>query len=701
MTASFDRAIRALDDHACEPKQTSPGHAQARCPCPGHGRRRGDIHPSLSVYPRPDGKGRWAGCTRQAVLDEIELHPRDLYDDPGMRDAYKRNTDYIYPNGDRKRRRTRPDGTKDVKWGKGANGGKDLYLVDKIPADRPLTAYLTEGEKAARAIRAMGAVAVSTGGAARTELDYSPLRGVDVIPIVDRDKPGLEWAAKVGKQLDGVAASVRFVRAAVDIPRADVVEHFDAELTLAQLEEFDPFTTVYDAEPVAGNGNGIPLEEPEPVDGAELLDDLVTWWARFIAVTDPDDLNLLALWAVHTHLVNELYTSPRLLIDSIMEGSGKSTVIDHLNRLCLHPVQAATISSPALIPRLLEYGMRTILLDEAHRALRPDRPGVDDLLGIINTGYRHGATRPVLVPTKGGGWDADEMPTYAPLAMAGNHPNLPADTTSRQIGILLMPDLDGAVEDSDWERIEGEAAALKARIAAFADWVRGDIKGMDVDLPAGCIGRCKEKWRPLARVAAAAGGDWPETARRLIDADMALEAAEREAGLRKLPPGMVVMHDLWVIWPKGESFVPTRELVTKLIGHHPDYWGAESPYGKPLTETRLGLLIDQATKLTSCRPGGRGPRGYPRATLAPVWHRLGIGRRQPGAPGEPGEPGAEQPHITGLTDLTECTGLEGAPTEPGGFVPPTGPGRCEQCGWHVEKQGHSPDCPAKDDEAQF
>ena len=115
-------------------------------------------------------------------------------------------------------------------------------------------------------------------------------------------------------------------------------------------------------------------------------------FGRFIRVTDTNDLPLLTLWTVHTHLARELYTTPRLLIDSIMEGSGKTTVIDHLNRLCVHPVQAATISSPALIPRLLERGMRTILIDEAHRTLRPDRPGVEDLLGIINAGYRKGAT---------------------------------------------------------------------------------------------------------------------------------------------------------------------------------------------------------------------------------------------------------------------------------------------------------------------
>jgi hypothetical protein len=399
------------------------------------------------------------------------------------------------------------------------------------------------------------------------------------------------------------------------------------------------------------------------IDGAALLDELVGWWDRFIAVTSRDDLYLLALWVVHTHLVVECYTTPRLLVDSVMEGSGKTTVLDHLHRLCANPVQAASISSPALIPRLLERGMRTILIDEVHRALRPDKPGVEDLIGIINTGYRRGATRPVLVPGKGGGWDASEMTTFAPVAMAGNNPNLPADTASRQIRILLVPDIDGTVEDSDWEHIADDAAALKDRIACWADVVRDNVKGMEVRLPARCIGRSKERWRPLARVAAAAGGRWPATIHRLIESDMEQEEAEREAGLKKLPPGMVVMHDLHAVWPRGQDFVPTAELAAKLINHNVEYWGAGSPYGKPLTETRLGRLINDATKTTSARPGGRGPRGYSRSVLELAWHRLGIGRIGPGAPGEPGEPGAEQPQITGLSEITECAGLSESPTD--------------------------------------
>ncbi len=377
-------------------------------------------------------------------------------------------------------------------------------------------------------------------------------------------------------------------------------------------------------------------------DGAQVLDAVSDWFSRFIRVTEDDDLRLLALWAAHTHLCRELYTTPRLQIDSTMPGSGKTTVLDHLNRLCLWPLQAATLSSSALLPRLLESGIRTILLDEVDRTLRADKPGVEDMLAVVNSGYRWGAVRPVLVPTKGGGWDTSDQSTFAPVAMAGNAPNLPADTMSRSIRILLMPDMDGSVEDSDWEIIETDATRLRDRIAAWAQSVRDAVKGLHVDLPKGCIGRSKEKWRPLKRVAVMAGGDWPAMVDKLIEKSLAEDAAEHEAGLKKQPPGVILLADLRAVWPGNDAFVPTKDLVSKLVALNPDYWGAASPYGKQLTEARLGKILSQAAKVTSTRPGGRGPRGYSLALLEPVWHRLKLGvPGEAGAAGGPGEPGAD------------------------------------------------------------
>ena len=64
------------------------------------------------------------------------------------------------------------------------------------------------------------------------------------------------------------------------------------------------------------------------------------------------------------------------------------------------------------------------------------------------------------------------MPTFCPVVLSGNAPNLPDDTRSRILRILLNPDYDNVTEDSDWELIEADAQELHDRIAAFADSVR-------------------------------------------------------------------------------------------------------------------------------------------------------------------------------------------------------------------------------------
>lgn len=371
--------------------------------------------------------------------------------------------------------------------------------------------------------------------------------------------------------------------------------------------------------------NGEYDADGHPIDGAAVLDDLEAWFADFITVPDDADLSILALWTVHTHLAVECYTSPRLLIDSTMPGSGKTTVLDHLAHLCKAPVQAASLSSPAMLVRILDGGIRSVLIDETDRSLSPDKKDVGDLIAVLNSGYRRGATRPVLVPNKEAGWKTKEMPTFAPVALAGNSPKLPDDTRSRCIRILLMPDLAGRAKDSDWEMIEPFAEALRDRIAEFADSVRETLP-RDVELDERCRGRAKEKWRPLKRVAEAAGGHWPQICDELIRRGLDEAAAEHEAGLDYEPPGMSLLRDLAKVWPKGETFVSTESLVSKLVFHNPQMWGSESSFGKPLTAHRFGRMLSQAAKITSTRQriDGGLVRGIPSGPLIQVWDRLGV-----------------------------------------------------------------------------
>jgi hypothetical protein len=47
------------------------------------------------------------------------------------------------------------------------------------------------------------------------------------------------------------------------------------------------------------------------IDGDELLEKIRQWLATHICTVTDADLDLLTLWAAHTHLVVETYTTPR------------------------------------------------------------------------------------------------------------------------------------------------------------------------------------------------------------------------------------------------------------------------------------------------------------------------------------------------------------------------------------------------------
>jgi hypothetical protein len=372
--------------------------------------------------------------------------------------------------------------------------------------------------------------------------------------------------------------------------------------------------------------------------GAKELDEVRNWLSRFICTVDDSDLDLLTLWAAATYLCVETYTSPRLVIDSPVPGSGKTTCLEHLERLCHHPVQMASLSSPALLVRMLDKGLRTILIDEADRSLNPDKEGVSELLAVLNSGYKRGGTRPVLVSTKDG-WEAVEMSTYSPVAMAGNNPNLPDDTKSRSIRVLLMPDINGEAEDSDWEINEVEAHYIAEQLKDWADSVRDSVRENRPPLPAEIRGRARERWFPLKRVAAAAGGLWP----RLVD-DMAVRDVqrieiEREEGIMQEKPAVVLLRDLCAVWEPDADFLKTEYLLYRLIDYNPEMWGAQSSFGKVITSQRMGRMLVTAFNIHSSRPDSNGKRGYTRGSLVPALRRFGMTLpHEPDEPAYPAEP---------------------------------------------------------------
>jgi hypothetical protein len=437
--------------------------------------------------------------------------------------------------------------------------------------------------------------------------------------------------------------------------------------------------------PVTNEGSDQTGQDPET------LDEIRSWLARFIRPLSDLDLDLLTLWTAHTHFADTFYTTPRLVIDSPLPESGKTTTLEHLERLCFAPLQMASLSSPAMLARLLDTGMRTLLIDEVEKNLRQDKPGVEELFAVLNTGYKRGGSRPVLVPTKGGGWETKAMPTFSPLAMAGISPNLPEDTMSRTVTVLLLPDDTGQIEDSDWEFIEPEAIMLAERIAAWAESVADHLAGnSQPELPEGCKGRAKEKWRPLKRVADAAGGRWPDTCTQLIQRDLDNREHDREEGLMTQRPAIALVRDILDVWPDGAAHWQTDDMRDALAFTFPDRWGPTDRYAKGLTSQRIGRFLGKTWGIRSSRPtsGERRGRGYLYEEIQAVAVRAGVvddPRKVTGQTGQADQTGHGEtlPFVTGQTGHNGQTGHASATAKPCAICkarPSTPPnGTCATC----------------------
>ena len=364
------------------------------------------------------------------------------------------------------------------------------------------------------------------------------------------------------------------------------------------------------------------------------LDQVRSWLERYIVVIKDQDLDILALWIVHTWLAGETYTSPRLLIDSPVPGSGKTTLLEHLGKLCQDPIQMASVSSAALLARITAGGIRTLLIDEADRALDPKRDGVKDLVAILNSGYKIGGSRPVLVKGKGDAWQVEEMPTYSPVAIAGNTPRLPDDTRSRCIAIRLMPDQEGKAEQSDWEWIEISALDLRDHIQEVAEQVREQVRTARPILPDNCRNRNRERWNPLAKIASVAGEPWVTKCNQAIQADLDLALEVAENGETSYSPAVQISHDLYKILGTQPRFELSTELVKQLIKDNPEMWSFNSTYGKDLTPKRLGIILNGSFGIYSQRQGANA-RGWHTNQFIQIWQKLGI---TPGNPPKATEP---------------------------------------------------------------
>jgi len=335
-----------------------------------------------------------------------------------------------------------------------------------------------------------------------------------------------------------------------------------------------------------GHGQALALQDPEPwpdpVDGGDLLVELVKVFPRYLALPAGAS-TVLALWTLHCHAHDAATVSPLLGITSPQKRCGKTTTLSLLGGTVPRPLSTSNITGPALF-RSVERWAPTLLVDEAESFLR-DR---EDLRGILNSGHHRAGA--FVVRTVGDDHEARLFTTWCPKAIAliGK---LPDTLMDRSIEISMRRR--GAGEKVERHRLDRLADLEPLRRKAWT-WARDhmeELKGMDPTVPTGLHDRAADNWRPLLAIAETIGGVWPERARKAA-ALLSGQAEDDEAGT-------LLLVDLKSIFTtKGVDRIFSAEITKALVDMEDRPW-PEWRRGSPLTTRQLARLL---------KPFGIGPK---------------------------------------------------------------------------------------------
>ena len=277
--------------------------------------------------------------------------------------------------------------------------------------------------------------------------------------------------------------------------------------------------------PKSKGAKGLAPPEPEPwhepVDGAQLLDELVAAFERFVSLPH-GAADALALWVLFTHTFEAWESSPRLALTSPVPGCGKTTVLSLLGQLVRRPLPTSNITS-AVVFRAIEECQPSLLIDEADSFLADN----DQLRGILNSGHaRHLA---YVLRSHGENHEPRRFSTWAPMAVA-KIGKLPPTLADRAIEIPMRRALPDELIERFGRRHEADFRVLAQKAVRWAQDHVEELGEADPTMPEGLRNRAADNWRPLLGIADAVGGEWRQHAVTSIRALLGGEAADASQG---------------------------------------------------------------------------------------------------------------------------------------------------------------------------
>jgi hypothetical protein len=584
--------------------------------CPSHA----DARPSLSL----SLKGGvalvhcQAGCDQEdviAALRENGLWPEATTSSAAPKRTIVKTYDYHGPVGGlvfqvvrfepKDFRQRRPDGNGGWLWD--MKGVKPILyrLPELLRAPRDQDVIIVEGEKDVDTAASLGLLSTCTpmGAGKSSKCDLSPLRGRGVVIIADNDKPGLKHAEDLRSALRGLATRITVTK----LPAHDLTDYVTGGHTREHLESWIAMAQEDGRAEVARE----PVRAP--------LDEVHAFLARFVSYPSEHAHVAHTLWIAHAHLMDVWESTPRIAFLSPEPASGKSRALEVTELLVPLPVEAVNVTAAYLFRKVgADVGRPTILYDEIDTVFGPRAKENEDIRGLLNAGHRRGAVAGRCV-VHGKTVLTEEIPAYCAVALAGLG-GLPDTILSRCVIVRMRRRApDEPIEPFRRREVEMPGHTLRERLDTWARAVEGQIRGVWPEMPEGITDRDADVWEALLAVADAAGGEWPQRARRSAVALV----ADSKAGTPSL--GILLLADLRTVFGDADA-LSTDTIITRLIDIEESPWGEvpgrRGEARRPLNARGLAQrLRSYEVKSKNVRVDGVVLKGYARDDLYDVWKR--------------------------------------------------------------------------------
>ena len=376
------------------------------------------------------------------------------------------------------------------------------------------------------------------------------------------------------------------------------------------------------------NGRGLTWEtiQPwdEPVDGAELLNELRGVFRRYV-VLPKGAAEMLALWTVHTYAWQLREVTTYVGVSSPEKRCGKTTLLGVLSKVVHRPLAAANISPPALF-RVIEEAEPSLLIDEADTFLQ----GNDEMRGILNAGYSRETAYVVRVGSESKNYELrikkeeeedgsagtprptrlERFSCWCPKVMAAIG-RLPDSLADRCIVIGMQR----KTAQEECERLKNlDGSVLRRKCMRFVNDHEAEIRTARPELPKGLNDRAADIWEPLLVLGELAGDDWK---------NLSWEAARGLSGrmAESNVIGLLLLHIAVVFEERAPGRMFSRDLVAELNSYE----------NRPWAEGRKEQRIDEIWLSQQLRPYGVRPKtlwikgviakGYERADFGDSFQR--------------------------------------------------------------------------------